>query len=73
MQQSGIAAAAGAAGAAAPAAAAPKAPADPKVASMRAAMAAADGGRGVQAFIVPSEDPHMVGAARVGGGRAYCG
>ncbi|KAI7835935.1 hypothetical protein COHA_010169 [Chlorella ohadii] len=59
MQQSGIAAAAGAAGAAAPAAAAPKAPADPKVASMRAAMAAADGGRGVQAFIVPSEDPHM--------------
>ena len=45
MQQAGIAAAAGAAGAAAPAAAAPKAPADAKVASMRQALAAADGGR----------------------------
>lgn len=53
-------AAAGAAGAAAPAATAAKAPADAKVARMREAMAAADGGRGVQAFIVPSEDPHMV-------------
>lgn len=61
MQQAGMAsAAAGAAGAAAPTAAAPKAPSDAKVAAMRAAMAAADGGRGVQAFIVPSEDPHMV-------------
>lgn len=31
-----------------------------KLALMRAAMASADGGRGVHAFIVPSEDPHMV-------------
>lgn len=47
----------------APAAAAPAAPAggDEKLARMRAAMAQADGGRGVHAFIVPSEDPHMVG------------
>ncbi|PSC69930.1 putative Xaa-Pro aminopeptidase P [Micractinium conductrix] len=45
----------------APAAAAPAAPAggDEKLARMRAAMAQADGGRGVHAFIVPSEDPHM--------------
>jgi len=34
-------------------------PADPKLAALRAAMAAADGGRGVAAYIVPTEDPHM--------------
>lgn len=48
--------------AAAPQAAAPPAAApatDPKLVRIRAAMARADGGRGIQAFIVPSEDPHM--------------
>ena len=35
--------------------------ADPKLAALREALLQADGGRGVQAFIVPSEDPHMVG------------
>jgi Xaa-Pro aminopeptidase len=35
------------------------APSDPKLAALRAAMAAADGGRGVAAYIVPTEDPHM--------------
>lgn len=34
-------------------------PADAKLAALRAAMAAADGGRGVAAYIVPTEDPHM--------------
>ena len=34
---------------------------DPKLAALREALLQADGGRGVQAFIVPSEDPHMVG------------
>lgn len=56
--------------AAAPQAAAPPAAApatDPKLVRIRAAMARADGGRGIQAFIVPSEDPHM--ASCVGGGR----
>ena len=32
----------------------------PKVNRLRQLMAAADGGRGVQAYIIPSEDPHMV-------------
>lgn len=39
---------------------------DPKLVAMREALARADGGKGVQAFIVPSEDPHMV---RMQGGR----
>jgi hypothetical protein len=42
----------------------PAAPApakDEKLNRMREAMAKADGGKGVHAFIVPSEDPHMVG------------
>ncbi|KAG2426136.1 hypothetical protein HYH02_014851 [Chlamydomonas schloesseri] len=30
-----------------------------KLAGLRAAMAAADGGRGVAAYLVPTEDPHM--------------
>jgi len=42
-------------GAPPPAAALP----DAKLAALRAAMAAADGGRGVAAYIVPTEDPHM--------------
>lgn len=33
---------------------------DERLVAIRQAMAAADGGKGVQAFIVPSEDPHMV-------------
>ncbi|KIY93943.1 X-Pro aminopeptidase, partial [Monoraphidium neglectum] len=32
---------------------------DDRVARLREAMARADGGKGVQAYIVPSEDPHM--------------
>lgn len=36
------------------------APSDPKLAALREAMAAADGGAGVHAYIIPSEDPHMV-------------
>ncbi|KAI8470117.1 MAG: hypothetical protein J3K34DRAFT_459008 [Monoraphidium minutum] len=32
---------------------------DTRVARLREAMAAADGGKGVQAYIIPSEDPHM--------------
>ncbi len=36
---------------------------DARLAAFRQALAQADGGKGVQAFIVPSEDPHMVGAA----------
>lgn len=31
-----------------------------KLVKLREQMAAADGGAGVDAFIVPSEDPHMV-------------
>lgn len=42
-----------------PASAAPAA-VDPKLAALREAMAQADGGRGISAFIIPSEDPHMV-------------
>ncbi|GLC69902.1 hypothetical protein PLESTF_000893800 [Pleodorina starrii] len=42
-----------------PAAAATPAAADPKLSALRAAMAAADGGRGVSAYLVPTEDPHM--------------
>ena len=34
--------------------------ADAKVEQLRKLMAAADGGKGVQAYIIPSEDPHMV-------------
>ena len=33
---------------------------DAKVEQLRKLMAAADGGKGVQAYIIPSEDPHMV-------------
>lgn len=33
---------------------------DGKVEQLRKLMAAADGGKGVQAYIIPSEDPHMV-------------
>ena len=33
---------------------------DPKLTALREAMSAANGGQGVQAYIVPSEDPHMV-------------
>uniref|UniRef100_A0A383V906 Uncharacterized protein n=1 Tax=Tetradesmus obliquus TaxID=3088 RepID=A0A383V906_TETOB len=32
---------------------------DPRLVKLRAAMAAADGGQGVAAYIVPTEDPHM--------------
>lgn len=32
---------------------------DPKLAALREKMAAADGGAGVAAYIIPSEDPHM--------------
>ncbi len=39
------------------------APSDPKLAALREAMAAANGGSGVHAYIVPSEDPHMVRSA----------
>ena len=50
---------------AAPAAATPAPPAaaaagDAVLARLRAAMAVADGGAPVHAFIIPSEDPHMV-------------
>lgn len=31
-----------------------------KVEQLRKLMAAANGGKGVQAYIIPSEDPHMV-------------
>jgi hypothetical protein len=34
--------------------------ADPKLESMRAIMKNLENGKGVDAFIVPSEDPHMV-------------
>ena len=33
---------------------------DPKLTALREAMSAANGGQGVHAYIVPSEDPHMV-------------
>lgn len=33
---------------------------DERLTRLRAAMKKADGGKGVQAFIVPTEDPHMV-------------
>jgi Xaa-Pro aminopeptidase len=32
---------------------------DPKLAKLRELMAKANGGKGVQAFIIPTEDPHM--------------
>ncbi|GIL68768.1 hypothetical protein Vafri_22006 [Volvox africanus] len=32
---------------------------DPKLAALRAAMASADNGRGIAAYLVPTEDPHM--------------
>jgi hypothetical protein len=32
----------------------------PRLSAVRAAMRLADGGAGVDAFIVPTEDPHMV-------------
>lgn len=32
---------------------------DPKLAALRKLMAEADGGRGVDAYIIPTEDPHM--------------
>ena len=32
----------------------------PRLSAVRAAMRLADGGVGVDAFIVPTEDPHMV-------------
>lgn len=34
--------------------------ANPMVDHLRKEMAAADGGRGVSAYIIPTEDPHMV-------------
>lgn len=49
-----------AAAAAADAPASPPRAVDEKLVKIRELMAKADGGRGVQAFIVPSEDPHMV-------------
>ena len=36
----------------------------PRLAAVRAAMRLADGGLGVDAFIVPTEDPHMVSERR---------
>jgi hypothetical protein len=36
------------------------APTDPKLTALREAMSGANGGQGVHAYIVPSEDPHMV-------------
>jgi hypothetical protein len=59
----GVDAAAAAAPAAADADAPPAAASaggDSRLAALRAAMAAADGGRGVDAFIIPTEDSHMV-------------
>ncbi len=35
-------------------------PADPKLVALRQAMADADGGKGVDVYVVPTEDPHMV-------------
>ncbi|KAG2437467.1 hypothetical protein HXX76_006117 [Chlamydomonas incerta] len=43
----------------APTMAAPTSSGCAKLAGLRAAMAAADGGRGVAAYLVPTEDPHM--------------
>ena len=37
-----------------------KAAVDPKLEALRHHMAAAEGGAGVDAYIIPSEDPHMV-------------
>ena len=34
--------------------------ADPKLAALRQQMAAADGGKGVDVYVIPTEDPHMV-------------
>ena len=39
------------------------APVDPKLTTLRKFMAEADGG--VDAFIIPSEDPHMVSKQRI--------
>lgn len=33
---------------------------DPKLEALRHQMASAEGGAGVDAYIIPSEDPHMV-------------
>lgn len=41
------------------AAAAAAAGGDPRLAQTRQQLAAADGGKGVAAFIVPTDDPHM--------------
>ena len=35
-------------------------PTDPKLVALRQAMAGADGGKGVDVYVVPTEDPHMV-------------
>lgn len=32
---------------------------DPRLVALRKLMASADGGRGVAAYIIPTEDPHM--------------
>ena len=39
-------------------------PADPKLVALRQQMAAADGGKGVDVYVVPTEDPHMVRGGR---------
>ena len=36
-----------------------------RLADLRKAMALADGEKGVQAFIVPTEDPHMSGEGHI--------
>lgn len=33
--------------------------ADPRLVKLREAMSKADGGKGVSAYIIPTEDPHM--------------
>ncbi len=33
---------------------------DPKLSALRQALTQADGGKGVDAYIIPTEDPHMV-------------
>ncbi len=35
-------------------------PPDPKLVALRQQMAAAEGGKGVDVYIIPTEDPHMV-------------
>ena len=35
-------------------------PTDPKLVALRQQMAAADGGKGVDVYVIPTEDPHMV-------------